>query len=372
MLSPDGARVLTVQDDNSARLWDAATGEPLTEPLRQPGVLALQARFSPDGARVLTTCSLPQDPRDVGEVCVWTTVTGTRCGEPIRPVGDRPDPDPLHLLSQVGFSSDGERILTVLRDGACEIWDATTGRALTTPCKLAGPWSRNQTRVAASDGRRVLLAGTEETSAGRAQVWDATNGEALTRVLGHKKWITQAEFSPDGGRLLTASADGSARVWDAATGEALTPSLTHPGPVWQAQFSADGRRIFTSTARSPATYAFNAESWEVRVWDAATGQPLTPPLTIDQQLEGTADEGLRRWFSSDGHRVLLVRTNLFGGPAAFPQTLEVRELAEDARPVDELRTEIEVLSGRRIDPTGNVLPLDADRFRQSWQRWHTR
>jgi hypothetical protein len=137
--------------------------------------------------------------------------------------------------------------------------------------------------------------------------------------------------------------------------------------VWRAQFSADGRRVFTATARSPDTYAVNAAGQEVRVWDAATGQPLTPPLLVDQQLTGDNDEAPRRWFAPDGGRVLLVRTDPSCG-AAFPHTIEVRELVGDPRPVDELRAEAEVLSGRQISPAGHVLPLEEGRFREGWQR----
>jgi WD40 repeat protein len=50
--SPDGTRVVTASEDNTARVWDAATGKLLTLLQHQGGVLS--AAFSPDGTRVVT------------------------------------------------------------------------------------------------------------------------------------------------------------------------------------------------------------------------------------------------------------------------------------------------------------------------------
>src|SRR5207244_1315161 len=51
--SPDGQRLVTASDDNTARLWDAASGKPIGEPMKhEEGVTS--AQFSPDGQRVVT------------------------------------------------------------------------------------------------------------------------------------------------------------------------------------------------------------------------------------------------------------------------------------------------------------------------------
>jgi WD40 repeat protein len=56
-----------------------------------------------------------------------------------------------------------------------------------------------------------------------------------------------ATFSPDGTRVVTASVDWTARVWDAATGRPLTSPLEHQEMVYSAAFSPDGTRVITAS-----------------------------------------------------------------------------------------------------------------------------
>ena len=51
--SPDGTRVVTASDDNTARLWDAASGKALAT-LEGHADRVWSAAFSPDGTRVVT------------------------------------------------------------------------------------------------------------------------------------------------------------------------------------------------------------------------------------------------------------------------------------------------------------------------------
>ena len=52
--SPDGRRIVTASEDKTARLWDAATGKPIGEPLKGHGGDVNSAAFSPDGRRIVT------------------------------------------------------------------------------------------------------------------------------------------------------------------------------------------------------------------------------------------------------------------------------------------------------------------------------
>jgi WD40 repeat protein len=51
--SSDGARIVTVSDDRTARVWDTSTGQPLTPPLQHDAPI-IAAAFTADGARMIT------------------------------------------------------------------------------------------------------------------------------------------------------------------------------------------------------------------------------------------------------------------------------------------------------------------------------
>ena len=81
-----------------------------------------------------------------------------------------------------------------------------------------------------------------------------------------------AAFSPDGARILTASADNTAKLWDAASGK-LIASFDHQDTVRWAAFSPDGARILTA-------------SWDktAKLWDAAT------PVELARQVKESGGE----------------------------------------------------------------------------------
>jgi WD40 repeat protein len=108
---------------------------------------------------------------------------------------------------------------------------------------------------------------------GEADIWDVATGKLLHRLTGHRSLVTDAELSPDGSTIVTASVDHDARLWDVATGRLLHLLRGHFFPVRTASFSPDGRWVVT------------ASQFTAGLWDAETGdlvlsfQGHTKPLT---------------------------------------------------------------------------------------------
>ncbi|MBV9489066.1 MAG: hypothetical protein JO069_04985, partial [Verrucomicrobia bacterium] len=254
--SPDGARILTASADNTAKLWEAASGKLIASFGHQGMVNA--AAFSPDGTRILTAGA---DHR----VKLWEAASAKLIAS-----FDHQDE-----ANEATFSSDGKRILTASADKTAKLWDAASGELLAS----FGHQGTVYHAAFSPDGTRVLTASRDKT----ARLWEAASGKLLASFE-HQDTVTTAVFSPDGTRILTASWDKTAKLWDAASGKLLA-SFDHQDKVVYAAFSYDGVRILTA-------------GWDkaARLWDAASGK-LLASFGDRSSLDSAV-------FSPDGTRIL--------------------------------------------------------------------
>jgi WD40 repeat protein len=316
-LSPDSTRLVTWADDDSARLWEVATGREIAVLPHQDWVLGprdtpiRQARFSPDGRRVLTL-SLPRYDYGLSSgssggirptANVWDAATGARVAtwklpdNDVRSPQGAASPDPRHVI---GFSPDGTRVvLTAGGLPAPRVWEVATGREL---FALEG----HEAPVVAVDyspnGKSLATGSVDHT----ARVWDAATGKQVAVFRGHACGVSLVRFSPDGRRVLSlgdgyrhvvrdaagkpgrvhelleapqARAEPAGFLWDAATGEPLVP-LKWPKPDYgfcaTAQFSPDGSRVLTAGERAGSHSGGGAPDRQndPNIWDAATGAVL--------------------------------------------------------------------------------------------------
>ena len=103
--SPDGTKIVTASDDHTARLWDASSGKPFTDPFAHPAEVT-SARFSPDGRQIVTVCNDKT-------IRIWDAESGKLLAEPF-PGGDG---------QSAQFRPDGKRLLTASQEGGVFLWD---------------------------------------------------------------------------------------------------------------------------------------------------------------------------------------------------------------------------------------------------------
>jgi WD40 repeat protein len=110
-----------------------------------------------------------------------------------------------------------------------------------------------------------------------AQVWGATTGECLIAYRGHGRllkgprnittWrmvpVFGVAWSPDGGRIASASYDTTVQVWNSTTGRHLLTYSQHTGLVYGVAWSPDGKQIASAS-----------DDKTVQVWEVTTGQRL--------------------------------------------------------------------------------------------------
>jgi WD40 repeat protein len=103
-------------------------------------------------------------------------------------------------------------------------------------------------------------------------------------LTGHKDWVHEVFFSPDGKFLISGSKDGTVKVWQVSDGSLVRTLSGHSKPVVTVALSPDGRFI-----------ASGSEDSTVRVWRMADGKLVK---VLQGHMKGKAVNVVR--FSPDG------------------------------------------------------------------------
>ena len=249
-LSPDGKLIATAGFDGTARVWDAATGEPRFEVAHDEQVVAVA--WSEGGGHLVTGSS---------EGTVKIVDKSGRQVQALRVAKG-------FSLTDAALSPDGNFVVTSAfpprsrPGGRVQIWERDSGDVVTT---------------IKAEALEVLFDPTGERLAtsdqfGLAQMWDVGSGKSLTRFSGHSGPVLDVAFNPDGTRVATAGNDGTVRLFDAGSGVELLVLRGHEQAVYGVDFSPDGTRLVSA-----------GEDGVARIW----------ALDMDDLLELAQDEVTR-------------------------------------------------------------------------------
>ncbi|MEO5947012.1 MAG: caspase family protein [Chitinophagaceae bacterium] len=257
--SPDGKKVVTSSEDNTAKIWDVASSK-LISNLQHTGRVVF-AEFSSNGKNILTF-------QFDNVINVWDAVTFQLLLAITRP---------SMYFKSASFSPDGNKIVTACEDGTAKIWDTKTGNLIV---EFKGHTEEVTLAKFSADGKKLLTASRDRT----VKIWNVASGRLLINLERHTKLINDACFSSDGSKVLTASNDHSAKLWNALSGQ-LIFTLERSTPVSSARFSPDAKKIVTSDRDG------------LTLWETASA-------TIIYEMKGHTADIIDVAFSPDGKKIL--------------------------------------------------------------------
>ena len=191
--SSDDKMLASGSRGGTVELWDVQNQQRITTLRGHTDEIRVLA-FSPDGGTVATAA------KSETIIVLWDTIDIGRKTALLA--------ESMTIIGALAFSSDGKTVVSGHRDGAINLWDATTGVHLSTFTGDAG----NVTALAFSADGKMVANGSAD---GAIRLWDpstyAPKGEAR---IGHAGRVSELTFSPDSGTLFSGSSDGTILVWD--------------------------------------------------------------------------------------------------------------------------------------------------------------
>jgi len=299
--------IATGSMDNTVRLWDPKTGEPVGTPMKGHtkwvNSLAWEAYHlqSPGHPRL---ASASKD----ATIRIWDAVS-KRIEFALTGHKDS--------VSCVRWGGTGY-IYTSSRDKTVKVWNSSNGTlahnlsshahwvnhlALSTDFVLRTAYFDHTGDIPQSQEGRIAKAKERFEKAATINgeiverlvtasddftiyLWQPSTGtKPLARLLGHQKQVNHVTFSPDGLFIASSAFDNHVKLWSARDGKFLYTLRGHVGPVYMSCFSADSRLLVSGS-----------KDTTLKVWDVTTGK-------LKEDLPGHQDEVFAVDWSPDGERV---------------------------------------------------------------------
>ena len=231
----------------------------------------------------------------------------------------------VRAVTQVAWSPDGRFLLTVSADPALRVIDAGTGEEV---YRLASVGRQVHSLAVSPDGRRMALGLSGSVTLETIREFALLSGEPLATHKLHRSAVHKLRYSPDGERLVAASADGSLSVWSTTSGEMLqqigTPVAEAKATPALANFDFVGAAGVLLTGEREPT---------LRLWDTQQNQEIgtiRTAATAVTNVQVSPDGSLFAFHSGyDGNSGLWIyrldgtlvanvdRDNGHGGPVAW-------------------------------------------------------
>ncbi len=275
--SIDSKMLVSGSDDNTAKLWDVASGKELLSFAGHTDRVVSVKFFNND----LYLISGSED----NTVKIWNCKTGKLVFDLKGHTG---------RINAVNLSPDEKLVITASDDRTAKIWDIETGILLHT--LTSHQWAVKKAIFDLTATKAITV--SEDNM---AVIWEVATGKILKQLTHHRGALSDVCQIPGTNLIITASIDHSAAVVNIESGKVIQEFTGHTNDVTKVIAANSGKLAFTTSVDS-TIICWDIKTGKLMYRSSHNAQILDISISPDDKWIATAssDNLIRIWNAASG------------------------------------------------------------------------